>query len=500
MFQGTYFRTFPEKVKVNGKIAVATFNDAQNLTFVLPASGITLNDLLHELPQKLTNAVASMPSPVGDFRDTQIKNLTYGTTTNTLFVNVTLSQLTFIPEIMVVTDVTAAFTIKLAPINDSFIQALDFSSKWKLGTTSLSLRTSYDKNERILSLSAISHKGVSLHELGLMTSAIMDYLPSVVSPVEFTSLVGSKSSENLTLVFSGNITNKAQVHLVYQYAGNEERIAVAAEIQSFGINELCSSVQELSFFNSIYFPQIVVTLSKKHLVTALLPQVTRSSLLREKYNDTIPEGLSAKFESPVTGVKNSFYGSYEKNVFSFFIVETEEVTLRDLLSQFPYNWGIDTIPIFGDLLYIRVRSFSCDTYTKVMMVNMYLNEVKFYYDILSLHDISLKFHFHFSPISVTAESNSTIIFGKTNYSVSVARDPEKETYSLSMSTPNLNVLDYITSLTAFVLPENIHTTLRDNLKFDIKNARLFYPLTKPDQIVYLGKFSFLENFQLDTRQ
>ena len=96
--------------------------------------------------------------------------------------------------------------------------------------------------------------------------------------------------------------------------GATSHIAIAAGINSFKFSELIQSavnidISSIPFFGLFSVPSMGIAVSHGLIKTSLLTEVfaTNSPLLN--YGDTIPNGFTAKFETPL-GNLNGILGSY----------------------------------------------------------------------------------------------------------------------------------------------------------------------------------------------
>ena len=123
-------------------------------------------------------------------------------------------------------------------------------------------------------------------------------IPSAINSVALTKIVGRKSTDVFTFIFSGTIANKANVHVVYQKFGTTTNIAIATGIQSFKIADLVQSAVDIDitpvpFFGTFTVPTMAFAYAKDILTTPLLPDVYAADSPLIKYGDTLPSGFSA---------------------------------------------------------------------------------------------------------------------------------------------------------------------------------------------------------------
>ena len=496
-----YGNTLPQgvtahfEVQIGGKTGVLVSYKAGKLRFVPPKLGLLLSDLLSELPS-ISSVVNSLPSPISDLRATTIASLDFNTTTKTLSASSTIAQLTIIPGKMVVANIQASFAAVLSSQN-SALQTLDFTASWVLGKATVRVKVSYDKATKVVVFAALPTKGLDIQQLvsALTGSSSSMVIPAAIRGTKLTRIVGRKTASVLTLVFSGVIANKADVHLVYQIMGQTSHVGIEAGISSFKFADLIASavnidITSVPFFGSFSVPSMAFAVADQlitaPIITTQLP--TGSPLV--KYGNTIPGGFTAKFNAPLGNIQG-ILGSYKNHVLTYTVPPTVTASLGSLMSMFPTNtFDMNSIGIgglFGNLLAINMKRFSFDVQSRTMAVDLFLGQLKFFDNILVLSKIQLQLKAGFSPVSLSAAANATITLGNTDYAVTMGKLTNTNNYVLSISTPNLPIFGLITSLTASFLPKDLQTVLQNVLKFNILNAKVVYVVaSQPPQIQLSG--------------
>ena len=482
-------------MNIGGKTGVEVVYEAGKLSFIPPKLGLSLTDLLLEIPS-IASVVQSLPSPISDLRTTTISSLDFNTTTRTLSASSTLAQLAIVPNRMVVTDIQASFVAALIPQNAA-LRSLEFTGNWVLGSATIRVKVSYDKTSKVVVFAAIPTQGLDIQQLisSLIGPSIHIPLPPAINTVKLTKIIGRKTTSVFTLIFSGTVANKAEVHLIYQIIGQASHIGIAAGITSFKFADLVSSavnldISSVPFFGSFSVPSMAIAVANQRMTAKILTQVVPAGSPLVKYGDTIPNGFTAKFDAPFQNIQG-ILGSFENKVCSFTVPPTVTASLGALISMFPANMidvnSIGVAPVFGDLLAVKMKSFTFNVRNKVMTVNLFLGKVTFYENVLSISNVQLKLQAALSPVSLSAEANATISLGSTNYAVTIGRDVLTHNYELSVSAQTLPIFGLITSLGASFLPHDLQTVLGRVLKFDIIDAKVVYPLaTQPPQIQLSG--------------
>ena len=479
------------EVKIGGKRGITVNLKQKMLVFELPRSiDLSLNDLLSEMPS-ISSVVNSLPSPMRDLSKTSLRAMQFDATTKILSVSAYLPRLTIIQNRLVVTDIQVSFVASLSSSNGA-LQTLKFSANWVMGAVTFTFEVSYDKSSRLVMFSATSTEGANIQQLIRSLTGSSIPFPSAINSARLTKVVGRKSASEVTIIFSGTIANKADVHVVYQSIGLSSRVGVAAGIKSFRFSELVKSavnidISSVPFFGRFSIPSLALSVTNSRISSHLLTSVFVQGSPLLMYGDTIPKGFTAKFEAPIGNIRGVI-GSYKDKVLSFTVPPHVQASLGSLASAVGVDinsLGIGSV--FGNILNIGLSSFTFDVPNKKLTVEMFFKKVTFYENILSMRDIRLKIYATFSPTRLSAEARGVITLGRTNYAVSIARDSSTNKYSLTIQTANIPISDMVTAVGASFLPDDLRTILRRVFQFNIRNAKVVYPFgAQPPQIMVSG--------------
>ena len=495
----TYGTTLPKgvtahfEVQIAGKIGVTVSYQKKKLDFVIPSKiSLSFSDLLSEIPS-LSSVMKALPSPLDDILSSRLLAMDFDAATKSLSVAAKLNKLTIIPKILEVTDIKVKFVAILSSTKGG-LKSLDFSANWVLGNVQIRIKVSYDKKRSEVIFAAIPKDGLTIQQLASSLTGTNIPVPSTINNVKLAKIVGRKTSSVFTIIFSGTIPKKAGVHLVYQNKGKTSSIAIAAGINSFKFAELVQSavnidISSVPFFGTFSVPSMALTISKGKIKTDLLGEVLIANSPLVKYGDTIPNGFTAKFDTPIGNIKG-IIGSYSKKVLSFTVPPSVDASLGSLISVIP---GVDVksigiAPFFGDILSIRMKYFEFDVPKKKMTVELFLKKITFYEKLLSVRDIKLKlFATLSSPRTLSAEASGIIALGKTDFAVNIQRDPITTKYALTVETEKLSISRIVSAIGATFLPEDLTKILGKIFQFDILNLKIVYPFgATPQQIQISG--------------
>ena len=481
------------KVQIGGTFGIEVTYKENLLKFLVPTSiKLSLSSLLSEIPS-ISSVVKALPSPISDLLASELKAIRFDPSTKVISVAASLKQMTIIPDILEVNNLEISLVAILSSSNGG-LQSLDFSADWVLHGKSIRIMVSYDKKSQQTLFAATPKQGLNIQDLisGLTGKNIP--IPSVINSVELIKIVGRKRAEIITFIFSGSIGNKARVHLVYQKKVKTSHIGIAAGINSFTLAELIQSavnidITGIPYFGTFSVPSVGLSISKGAITTPLLTDVLAENSPLIKYKNTIPDGFTAKFETPIGSVKG-IIGSYSNKVISFTVPDNTEVSLGALLSEIPGidTSSIDVAPVFGDILRIRLKRFVFDVPKKEMSVEMFLKKITIYEKLLSIRDIQMKLRAILSGQKrLSVEANAIIALGNTDYAIDLRRDQVTTKYTLTVETEKFPLFGIITAVGAKFLPDDLQTILEKIFDINILNAKVVYPIgAQPQQILISG--------------
>ena len=495
----TYGTTLPKgvtahfEVQIAGKIGVTVSYQKKKLVFVIPSkTSLSFSDLLSEIPS-LNSVMKALPSPLDDILSSRLLAMDFDATTKILSVAASLNKLTIIPNTLEVANIKVKFVAILSSTK-GVLQSLDFTADWVLENIQIKVKISYDKKSSEVIFTAIPKEGLNIQQLLSSLTKTNIPVPSTINTVKFAKIVGQKKSSVFTIIFSGTIPNKAGVHLVYQNKGTISSIAIAAGISSFKFAELVQlavniDISSVPFFGTFSVPSMALTISNGKIKTHLLSDILVASSPLVKYGDTIPDGFTAKFDVPIGNIKG-IIGTYSNRVLSFTVPPSVDASLSSLISVIP---GVDVnsigiAPFFGDILSIRPKCFEFDILKKMMTIELFLKEITFYEELLSVRDINLKLFATLStPRTLSVKARGEIALGKTNFEVNIQRDPKTTKYALTVETEKLSISSIVSAIGATFLPEDLTIILGKIFQFDILNLKIVYPFgATPQQIQLSG--------------
>ena len=480
------------KAEIGGVAGIEVTYAQNRLVFKVPSDvSLSLEKLLSEVPN-MNAVVKGLPSPLSDLLACNLVAIRFDPPSKTLSVAAKFTQITIIPNILQVRNLDISLVAILS--SSGGLQSLDFNADWILRSTNIRIKVSYDRAAKKVVFAAIPKQGLNIKDLINSLTGKNVPIPSVITSVTLTKIMGQKSADVFTFIFSGSIASKAGVHLVYQKFGTTSHIAIAAGINSFKFADLVQSavnidITGIPFFGTFSVPSMGLVISSGEVKIPLLSQVLSANSPLVQYGNTLPNGFTAKFSTPIGSIKG-IIGSYANKVISFTVPQNVDASLGALLSVIP---GVDvkslSLPsVFGDILRIQLNSFSFDVPNKEMSIEVFMKKLTFYENALSMTNTRLKLKAKFStPRSFSAEAKGTINIGKKEYAVDLRKDPITRKYVISVETEKLPIFGIVNEIGATFLPDDLNTLLRQVFNFNILNAKIVYPFgAQPQQIIISG--------------
>ena len=481
------------KAEINGHVGIEVTYAEKILDFKVPdKAGLSLQGLLSEIPS-ISTAIKSTPSPISDLLACNLKAIRFDTSSKTLSVAANFAEINIIPNIMLVKNLDVSIVAVLGP-SDRGLQSLDFSADWILRNINIRIKVSYNRTIGEVLFAAIPKEGLNIQDLISGLTGISLPIPSAINTVKLTKIVGRKSADVFTFIFSGTVAGKANVHLVYQKFGTTSNVAIAVGIKSFKLADLVKSAANIDitgipFFGTFSVPSMAFAISKNELSTPLLSQVLAENSPLLKYGDKVPSGFTAEFQLPL-GKEKEVVGSYVNKVLSFTVPDNVDVSLGDLVSQIP---GVDIKslalpPVLGDILSIRLNSFVFDVPSKEMSITIFIDEIDILENLLSISKTSLKLIAKLSaPRMLTAEATGVVSLGNNDRAVDMRKNPTTKKYEATIQSENIPILGIAEQIGAALLPDDLNDILGKVFNFNILNAKIVYPFgAVPQQILISG--------------
>ena len=494
----TYGKAIPKGLaaffmaEIAGKVGVeVTYANKVLDLSVPPTSELTLQGLLSEIPA-FENAVKALPPPMSDLLGGKLRAVRYDLTTRRLSAAGHFTQITIIPKILTVKNLDIAFTAHLGSTKKR-VQSLEFSGDWLLRSIKTRIKVSYDRDIGEIVFAAVPEQGLNIGDLVSGLSGTTLPIPSAVNSVKLTKIVGRKINDKFLFIFSGSIAGKANVHLLYHKFGTASNIAVAVGIKDLHFADMVKSatnidIRPVPFFGTFSVPVMALSIAKNEITTPLLPQVVTPNSLLANYGSTLPRGFTAKFKFSVGGVKG-ILGSYVNKVVTFTVPDSAHLSLGTLVSQIP---GVDIKslnlpPVLGDILKIRLRSFSFDIPRKTVTVEVFINKITFFENLLSISRNSLKLVAKLSPPkSLTAELKGMITFVGTNLHVYLRRDVQTKVYVITIKARELSIFWIAKQISAELLPGDLNFLLGRVFNFKIFDTKIEYPFVAGRQQILIS--------------
>ena len=490
------------KTEIGGVTGIEVTYAEKLIDFNIPTSvSLSLKGLLSEIP-KLSEVVKGLPSPLSDLLACNLKSIRFNPPTRTLSVAAKLIQISIIPNILQVKNLEILFIATLGS-NNGHLKSLEFTADWILRNINIHIKVAYNHDTPKVNFFAIPKQGLNIRDLITSLTGKNLPIPPVINSASFTKIIGNKFADTFTFIFSGSIANTTSVHLVYKKFGTISQIAIAAGISSFKFSDLVQSavnidISNIPFFGTFSVPSLGFVISTGKLTTSLLSKVLPANSPLLAYGNTLFDGFSAKFETPLGNVRR-VVGSYRNKILSFTVPSGVDASLSALISLIP---GLDVgslalPPVIGDILKIKLHEFSVNVLKREMNIRLCLDKFTVFENLLSISNMTLKLITKLSPkIKLSVEATGNISIGNMNLEVDLKRHTPSNKYILTFKSEKISIFGIAKQLRAAILPDDLNTILGQVFNLNILEAKIQYPFgVKPQQMLIKG---IVEIFGLKT--
>ena len=477
--------------EIGGKQGIQISYAQKVLEFRIPKSKeLSLQGLLSEIPS-MSAATKALPSPLSDLLSSKLVVFHFHSSTKQISVSAKLASLALLPRVVRLRNLQLSFKMNLGARKD--ITFLMFSADWMLQGVSITTKVSYDRSSNSILFSATPKRNgqMNIQQLIKGLSGMNIPIPSIINSASLTKIIGRKTADVFTFIFSCSVAGKANVHLIYRNSGAASTFAIAALIKSFKLSELVKSavridVTSVPFFGTFSVPSMAMVISRDDLTVPLLSKVFASKFLLAKYGTRLPKGFSVRFDAAI-GRARGVAGSYANKVISFIVPPRTNVPLTSLFSVIDVK-SLALPSVFGDFFRIQLKKFIFDIQKKQAVAEIFLGKINIFKNALSIKSTHLRLTAKLStPKRFSAEARGIITLGKKDYGAKVWRDSKTRKYVLSVKTKKLPIFGIITQFGATFLPGNIKKMFGKVFNVYILDARIVYPFgAKPHQIMISG--------------
>ena len=477
--------------EIGGKQGIQITYAQKMLEFRVPkGKELSLQGLLSEIPD-VSATMKTLPSPLSDLLSSKVVVFHFHSSTKQISIAAKLDFLTLIPRVMKLRNLQLSLKMDLG--SRKGITFLMFSADWMLQGVSITTKVSYYRPSNSILFSATPKRNgqMNIQQLIKGLSGMNMPIPSIINSALLTRIIGRKTADVFTFIFSSSVPGKANVHLIYRNSGVASTLAIAALIKSYKLSELVKSavkvdVTSVPFFGMFSVPSMAIVISKDDLTIPLLSKVFASKFLHSKYGTKLPKGFSARFDAAI-GRAKGVIGSYANKVISFIVPQRMNVPLTSLFSVIDIK-SLALPPVFGDIFRLRVKKFIFDIQKHQAIAELFLSKITILKNALSIKNTHLRLTAKFStPKSFSAEAKGVITLGRRDYGAIIRRDSKINKYVLSVRTQKLPIFGIITQFGAAFLPSNLKKVFGKVFNVYILDVRIVYPFgAKPQQTMISG--------------
>ena len=336
------------KVGEAGLVALNYVNKL--LTFrATNGSSLSLGALLSAMPGT-EDMFSNLPSRLLSLLQTEVESFSFQPDSNELILIGSMKgPLDVVTNLISLTEVKVSVTAILG--EKRTLNKVVLSGHANFGKIPIYASVSYDGNNNIsLKLFGELKEQVELNELISSLSDNNLRIPSVLSFVRLSKLIGSIGYHGTFLAFSGSI-NEGQIYFVYQKSSTESEAAVgiAAVKESFRFSSLVSSavgvdISNIPYFGTLVIPDVGLTISSHYITSPLLSSLYPSSSVLTNFGDSLGKGLRAAFQLTLGEVKG-IVANFAEGKLELQAPNSDQLSLGKILQLLPnFKQAIETLP------------------------------------------------------------------------------------------------------------------------------------------------------------
>ena len=398
-------------------------------------------------------------------------------------------KFSLVPGVFTIRD--AVFSLRLGHNENGSIVLAGVTGQWAIGNIVVDVLARYDTNSRVVLLRGAPRKKLTVdleNELDSLTGSYVPIpLPSVsLSDIAVTAQIDLTKGGLATVMVSGSI-RKNRVHAVFQKPVKAGKFsgAFAAEFGPFKLSKIIKKAIEVDissvpFFGSLTIPRLGVTISSNRITSSLLPNVFCKEGLLKNTVVTIPKGLQAFYDLKLGGNKIPLKMYYYKSFLLFKVVNNGRLPIGTLLSAIP-GVNIRSLPLppgIRDVFRFQVDYFSLDTSTRELTLDItFPGTLRYFNGYLTITKPALRVTAVLKrPRKVHLQFDGAIQIGKSDYSITISRDPSTSKYILRAFFKTIPISDFIHKFSAAIFPKTLQNLLKSFIQFSIHDAKLALPL------------------------
>ena len=467
------------KVAIGSCLEVEVTYINKRLQFSVPHKcRVAVRDLLSEIPVVKT-VVKVLPPPISDLLASDLRGIKFDPPTKILSINATFHELNIL-KVLLIKNLQLSVVAKLG--KGGGVQSFSFSGDLIFCDMTVITDVLYSQKTQELYFKASPNPGLSISSIIHCLFNKNFKVPSFLSSVKITNIVGQKIADTFSFVLSGRISTKFHVYLVYKKSvGESTHFAVAASVKSFKLSDLLKEsagidISSIPFFGSLRIPQFGLSIASGEIATPLLNKVLSATSPLKRYANNLPNGFTAVVDLTLKSGKQ-LRGIYANKRLSF-TPFSRGITLGSLLKEIP---GINIIStgitsVFKDIVNMIIKKIAFDINTKKLHIGVYLNRLPLFGKALAIYDLNIEVTAKFSePMMLSVGAQGVISIGKKNYKVSIYRDKITRKYVLDLSTEKFPIFDLLSVVGGSFLPQNLQSLLRKIFNINIINMRVIYP-------------------------
>ena len=479
------------KVAIGSCLEVEVTYINKKLQFSVPHKcRVAVRDLLSEIPVVKT-VVKVLPPPISDLLASDLRGIKFDPPTKIISINATFHELNLL-KVLLIQNLQLSVVAKLG--KGGGVQSFSFSGGLILCDMTVITEVLYIQKTQQLHFEASPNPGLSISSIIHCLFNKNFKVPSFLSSVKITNIVGQKMADTFSFVLSGRISTKFHVYLVYKKSvGESTHFAITASVKSFKLSDLLKEsvgidISSIPFFGSLRIPQFGLSIASGEIATPLLNKVLSATSPLKRYANNLPNGFTAVMDLTLKSGKQ-LRGIYA-NKLLYFAPFSGEITLGSLLNDVP---GINIIStgitnVFKDIANMQLKNFTFDIGKNIMQIKVYVSKFPPFGKALLIDDLTVTINAKlFAPIKLSVRASGTITIAKKDYTISIHHDPSTNKYVLSLNTQTFPVIALLSAAGGSFLPEDLQVVAGKIFDINILNATVRYPFgAKPKHILISG--------------
>ena len=375
------------------------FNNELNFEVPKTAS-LLLRTLLAQYPS--LSVLNTVPLIQTDLLNSLVSGFSFNPQNERLVLNLSLSKLPLIPGIIEMNSVD----LKLdAAIGQSpAIEKLFLAGTWMVGSLNVTTLVTYNSTKNLYHIMATPEEVKLLNIDSLVRNLAGVSLPRALSSCSLTGIAGNVySNANYFIVMTGNIT-RGKMYLFFLKDSSGVRVGITANVEEFRLSDLVNSaagvdITNVPYFGDLLIPAMAISVTSGVIKSEALPHIFGRGSTLLNYGNTLPAGVSSKFNLGISGIRDVF-GEFSNGIVTITLPQPADFSIQDLASDIPsITQAIQVLPLeIMSILNANVHSFSFNSTTNDISIELSISDLTIVEDFLSLSEVQMLYEGSFESL------------------------------------------------------------------------------------------------------